>query len=123
MGSLGMAGGTSRQRGRGGRSGGGGRRGDFEAHGGIYEARNGTSGAGRGGGAGDGRAAVAVDGGRGSAGGGGSRGRGGGWGGPAAGGRPAVPVPKEDFNFEEALSKFDKEKALEVRQGIYSIIV
>lgn len=29
--------------------------------------------------------------------------------------RPAVPVPKEDFNFEEALSKFDKEKAVEVQ--------
>lgn len=59
----------------------------------------------------------ASDGGRGS--GRSGRGRGGGGGASAAVPmRPAVPVPKEDFNFEEALSKFDKEKAVEVRASV-----
>ena len=60
---------------------------------------------------------AASDGGRG----GGRGGRDGGGGGGAAAAapvRPAVPVPKEDFNFEEALSKFDKEKAVEVWPGL-----
>ncbi|KAK9819162.1 hypothetical protein WJX81_005513 [Elliptochloris bilobata] len=97
--------GNSRRGGRGGR--GGGRHSDYEAQGGIYEARNGTSGGGRGGGGGGGKNR-ASDGGR-----GGGRGRNSGGNAAAVPVRPAVAVPKEDFNFEEALSKFDKEKAVE----------